>query len=430
MSNPVDYPEMNDLDEQLTAYLDGELSSDESKDLEQRLIDDETLRMRLAELRKSYELLDELPETPYDQRFTQSTIEHVIRDVCGVPPAEVLPVPTVRPVGRFSKNARFLIGLAGIAVAAMMAAFFIRNTESNRQLQELGIVSNLSGWMDVNELDIATKLSEETFVVECLKEHLADKFVETPPVILNDRVDWVASMSIDQQAKLESDFDSLRRMNVESRTRFEAIQKKVEERPNSKQVQDTVRVIGLLMDSLPNSERRDLNGLKGQTRLQYIKSQMYFYAAKHYFIHKLSSQDSDAIKDWCENYLEPELLKKVPDFMRRSLSDGQRGLDSLVNLFAYRFVESADRPQILELLSSLSPNLSENGQSLFKNLSPTQQMEVMFHTLAPNRWGSDQSIVETYEKISPKWRESLDLTDPSSAKRRILEESRRRRIRP
>ena len=60
MSNPVDYPEMNDLDEQLTAYLDGELSSDESKDLEQRLIDDETLRMRLAELRKSYELLDEL----------------------------------------------------------------------------------------------------------------------------------------------------------------------------------------------------------------------------------------------------------------------------------------------------------------------------------------------------------------------------------
>jgi hypothetical protein len=54
----------------------------------------------------------------------------------------------------------------------------------------------------------------------------------------------------------------------------------------------------------------------------------------------------------------------------------------------------------------------------------------MFHTLAPNRWGSDQSIVETYEKISPKWRESLDLTDPSSAKRRILEESRRRRIRP
>jgi hypothetical protein len=157
---------------------------------------------------------------------------------------------------------------------------------------------------------------------------------------------------------------------------------------------------------------------------------MYFYAAKHYVIHKLSSQDSDAIKDWCENYLEPELLKKVPDFMRRSLSDGQRGLDSLVNLFAYRFVESADRPQILELLSSLSPNLSENGQSLFKNLSPTQQMEVMFHTLAPNRWGSDQSIVETYEKISPKWRESLDLTDPSSAKRRILEESRRRRIRP
>jgi hypothetical protein len=261
MSNPVDYPEMNDLDEQLTAYLDGELSSEESHDLEQRLIDDESLRMRLAELRKSYELLDELPETPYDQRFTQSTIEHIIRDVRGVQPAEVLPAPTMLPVGWLSKNSRFLIGLVGVAVAAMVAAFLIRKTESNRQLQELGLVSNLSGWMDVNELEIATKLSEETFVIECLKEHLADKFVETPPVVLNDRVDWVASMSIDQQAKLESDFDSLRRMNVESRARFEAIQKKVEERPDREKVQDTVRVIGLLMDSLPNSERRDLNGL-------------------------------------------------------------------------------------------------------------------------------------------------------------------------
>lgn len=430
MSNQVDFPEMNDLDEQLTAYLDGELSSDESKELEQKLTHDESLRMRLAELRKSFELLDELPETPYDQRFTQSTIEHVVRDMRGVPSTDVQPAVPPKPMPWFKRNSRFLAGLLSAATIAMVAALYMRSTESNHQLKELGIVSNLSGWRDVNDIDIAIELSKETFVVECLKEHLADLFVETPPDDLSERVDWVTSMSTDQQNNLKSDRDAYLRMNAESRIRFETIQKKIEERPDSRQVQDTIRVVGLLMDTLPNSERRDLNGLKGQTRLQYLKSQMYFYAAKHYFIHKLSSQDSDAIKDWWDKFLEPELLKHVPDFMRRSLPDGQRGLDSLINLFAYRFFESGERPQILDLLSTLSPNLSENGQLLFKNLNLTQQMEVMLHTLAPNRWGSDQSIVETYEKISPKWRESLDLTDPTSAKRRILEESRRRRSRP
>lgn len=424
MSNQVDYPEMNDLDEQLTAYLDGELSREDSKELESRLINDESLRMRLAELRKSYELLDELPETPYDQRFTQSTIEHVIRDVRGGQLPEAVPTPMVRPASWFAKNARFMLTLAAVAATAIFAAMAIRSVESTRQLQEMGIVSNLSGLKDVYELDIATKLSDEAFAVECLKEYLADFYVTTPPVDLRQRVDWIASMSPVQQAKLEGDLDSLRRMTPESRSRYEAIQKKIEERPDSEQIQDTVRVVGLLMDTLPPFERRDLNGLKGQTRFQYIKSQVYFYAAKHYFIHKLSTQESDAINEWSDQYLAPVLFRRVPDAWK------QMNLNAIINVYTYRSTDFADQPQILESLDSLYPNLSEEGNLLLRNLSPSQQMLVMFNTLAPNRWGSDQNIVELYEKLSPQWRESVDLADPSNVKRRIFDESRRRGVRP
>ena len=73
--------ETDAIDEELTAYLDGELPPSESNSLERRLVEDEFLRTRLAELRKAYDLLDELPDTPHNKSFTQTTIEMVIADV-------------------------------------------------------------------------------------------------------------------------------------------------------------------------------------------------------------------------------------------------------------------------------------------------------------------------------------------------------------
>ena len=69
------------IDEELTAYLDGELSAEDSAALEGRLVGQESLRKRLAELRKAYDLLDELPEVSHSKSFTQTTIEMVVADV-------------------------------------------------------------------------------------------------------------------------------------------------------------------------------------------------------------------------------------------------------------------------------------------------------------------------------------------------------------
>ena len=69
------------IDEELTAYLDGELSAEDSAALEGRLVGQESLRMRLAELRRAYDLLDELPEVSHSKSFTQTTIEMVVADV-------------------------------------------------------------------------------------------------------------------------------------------------------------------------------------------------------------------------------------------------------------------------------------------------------------------------------------------------------------
>lgn len=68
------------IHQQLTAYLDGELDDDETRDVEQRLIDDAKYRSLMQDLQKTWDMLDMLPAARAGNSFTQSTMELVISD--------------------------------------------------------------------------------------------------------------------------------------------------------------------------------------------------------------------------------------------------------------------------------------------------------------------------------------------------------------
>ncbi len=63
--------------EQLTAYLDGELSGQELADVEQRLLDDPPFRNLMQKLQASWDLLDSLPQTRSYDAFVRTTMEMV-----------------------------------------------------------------------------------------------------------------------------------------------------------------------------------------------------------------------------------------------------------------------------------------------------------------------------------------------------------------
>ncbi|MEL0094509.1 MAG: hypothetical protein VW875_01605 [Planctomycetaceae bacterium] len=63
--------------QQLVAYLDGELDETVSQEIERRLADDPEYRLRLQQLQQTWDLLDELPRVNRDESFTQSTVEFV-----------------------------------------------------------------------------------------------------------------------------------------------------------------------------------------------------------------------------------------------------------------------------------------------------------------------------------------------------------------
>ncbi|MEX0867141.1 MAG: hypothetical protein WD030_07270, partial [Pirellulales bacterium] len=62
------------LREDMIAYLDGELDSEQSRRIEQRLAADGAFAHELRQLQQSYELLDELPQPEVDETFAATTV--------------------------------------------------------------------------------------------------------------------------------------------------------------------------------------------------------------------------------------------------------------------------------------------------------------------------------------------------------------------
>lgn len=72
-SNQVD--QVDQESQQIVAYLDGELDSATNAEIEKRLADDTEFALRLQQLQRAWELLDELPRAKSNIDFTRSTVE-------------------------------------------------------------------------------------------------------------------------------------------------------------------------------------------------------------------------------------------------------------------------------------------------------------------------------------------------------------------
>jgi anti-sigma factor RsiW len=74
----ADQPDQVDQEsQQIVAYLDGELDAVANAEIEKRLADDAEFALRLQQLQRAWDLLDDLPRANNNIDFTRSTVELV-----------------------------------------------------------------------------------------------------------------------------------------------------------------------------------------------------------------------------------------------------------------------------------------------------------------------------------------------------------------
>src|SRR5690349_18118484 len=94
---------LDQLDEELVAYLDGELEADATKRLENVLATDDRARRRLNQLAVSWDLLEQLPRATVDDNFTRTTVEMLALEAEGA-------IAQAQAVAPSRKRLRWLAG--------------------------------------------------------------------------------------------------------------------------------------------------------------------------------------------------------------------------------------------------------------------------------------------------------------------------------
>jgi hypothetical protein len=420
--------DLESIDEELTAYLDGELSSQEANDLERRLVEDEPLRLRLAELRKAYDWLDELPETPHDQRFTRSTLEMVVKDLSASIGTTAELEKARSPKRSFFAQKRewwrwpyLPLTLSACMLCGCTAGLMYRFAQVSQDFRDLGLIASMPGLLDVRDFDTAVKVAEQKEAIELIQQEFKDKLVPPPPASTWERRAWVQELGPLQVAKLDAGRESLRKLDRDESADLASVQKKIEEHPNSQQIQEAVHVIGFVLDKLPNPSRLDLESFSPEQRADFLKEQVCLTASMLYAT-KMSDEDEKAISEW-----ERKILREVVLYdLQMEQIDNREELYN--RLWARRLLERGfqlERQQAL--ITQLQPTLSLTAQRLLEGLNKNDQLSVLVAWILPNRISSNQTLLDQYEAMPREDRERIDLSSPQQT-RRTIDETRRRSL--
>jgi anti-sigma factor RsiW len=145
------------IDQEIVAYLDGELDPTTAAQVERRMAEDPRYNARLIRLEKAWDLLDRLGTAEADDGFTHSTVAMVAlkaRDDAAA---------VTKAAGR-RKAARW-VGLAAVAVAAAGLTFFLvdrRLHRENRELvRDLPVIERLDEYRNLDSVEFLERLQKE-----------------------------------------------------------------------------------------------------------------------------------------------------------------------------------------------------------------------------------------------------------------------------
>ncbi len=145
------------IDQEIVAYLDGELDPAAAARVERRMAEDPRYNARLNRLEKAWDLLDTLGRTEADDSFTHSTVAMVALK------AEDDVHAGAKATGR--KRSLAWLGLGTAAVIAAAGAYFVvdqRLNRDNRELvRDLPVIERVDEYRNIESVDFLVELQKE-----------------------------------------------------------------------------------------------------------------------------------------------------------------------------------------------------------------------------------------------------------------------------
>lgn len=141
-------------EEDLVAYLDGELTGTEMQRIEERLSADEEYRRQLQRLQRAWDLLDDLPRQEASESFSQSTVSMVALQTSGEFTATKSRAGLWQWLG--AAAAIVLAGAAGYG-----ATHLVYDSPNRELLADLPVIERLDVYQSAESLEFIRLLAKE-----------------------------------------------------------------------------------------------------------------------------------------------------------------------------------------------------------------------------------------------------------------------------
>ncbi|GAB5404967.1 MAG: hypothetical protein Aurels2KO_31980 [Aureliella sp.] len=392
MSEPTE----NVNDENLVAYLDGELPESEATRIEDAAQNDKALRRRIDELQDSWALLDELPDEKVNANLAQSTLEMV-----------ALEMGASRTWREWAGQFRIplLIATCGLVLGGGLALGKVRSYFDERaMLQKLPIVivnDRLTAVASEEFLQFLATIKElpSTIPMREAESALSPRILFT--LDLDQRREWVNELPVEQQQVLASKIRDYKEM--------EGSESGVEE------LKEAIVIANFIASTTDQKEQR-----------AYVAAMNAYHAMVHDntsfkidMSEAIASGDQDAQRRLIYNELayRYELTDSDRFVLREWASEwylyqGTSSLSAGMFVMMYLIRGQEDPEEVAYWLGELENDLEGTARELFTKIDTDQQRDVALTWLNAATSGSDatgQELLERFAELPERKKDELML---------------------
>jgi hypothetical protein len=334
-----DSGQIESLDEELVAYLDGQLDPESARQIEQRLASEEPVRRRLQQLAQSWDMLDQLPHAMADDTFTRSTVQMV-----AIAAEQELTQQQAHEPRR--RRRRWLLG-AALAVLAgsggFLAAAMLWKDPNERLLRDLSTIENVEAYRQVGDIDFLHRLSDEGLFSEDAPDPAGAKTApgaaesddsragkEPPPSgsldTLEQRREYLAKMPPKEMEDLRAKFEMFEALSPEEQDKLRLFDFLLNKDPQEDRLRRVMARFSDWLKTLLTTERAELLDKTSADRVQRIRSIRHGQEARLARMtpeSSFSKPDVDAVHAWMTTFAknhEEELLKDPRKRMQKDLN--------------------------------------------------------------------------------------------------------------
>jgi hypothetical protein len=305
------------LDEQLVAYLDGELDPESGRRIEELLASDAEVRRRLQALERTWDLLDELDTAPVGGQFTHTTLEMVA--VAANRDAE----EALAEAPRRRRRRALAVGggLLGAVAAGFLAVALLTPNRDRQLLQDLPVLEGFDEYRQADSIEFLRLLgktglfSREDSESPADTGHIADE-------LIGPRRQRIESMSPSEKEQLQQRQEQFSNLDQDQQRQMRQLHETLQRAPDAQQLRQVMYQYAEWLKTLPWYERMELAAMTPTERIKSIEKWLKEEQARGGS--RPGIKDSMVLWRWTNEYAtshEKQILETLPEEQRKRLAD-------------------------------------------------------------------------------------------------------------